>query len=119
MIRLGKWMNPWRILLSLVFLAVQIVGMLAMPTITANIIDYGVAEGNIDYIVQTGFIMLGFTFLTITSALGNVYFAAKESQGLGDKIRRKIYTTVAYFTNEEIDKFGTSTLITRTTNDVM
>lgn len=119
MIRLGKWMNPWRIILSLVFLAVQIVGMLAMPTITANIIDYGVAEGNIDYIVQTGFIMLGFTFLTITSALGNVYFAAKESQGLGDKIRRKIYTTVAYFTNEEIDKFGTSTLITRTTNDVM
>ncbi|HAJ70300.1 MAG: ABC transporter ATP-binding protein [Alkalibacterium gilvum] len=119
MIRLGKWMNPWRIFLSLVFLAVQIVGMLAMPTITANIIDYGVAEGNIDYIVQTGFIMLGFTFLTITSALGNVYFAAKESQGLGDKIRRKIYTTVAYFTNEEIDKFGTSTLITRTTNDVM
>ncbi|GEK90415.1 ABC transporter ATP-binding protein [Alkalibacterium kapii] len=119
MIRLGKWMNPWRILLSLVFLSVQIVGMLAMPTITANIIDNGVADGDIDYIIQTGFIMLGFTLVTITSALGNVYFAAKESQGLGDKIRRKIYTIVAYFTNEEIDKFGTSTLITRTTNDVM
>ncbi|GEK88317.1 ABC transporter ATP-binding protein [Alkalibacterium putridalgicola] len=119
MIRLGKWMNPWRIFLSLLFLAVQVVGMLAMPTFTANIIDYGVAEGDIGYIIQTGLIMLAFTLVTIGSALVNVYYAAQESQGLGDKIRRKIYTMVAYFTNEEIDKFGTSTLITRTTNDVM
>lgn len=119
MIRLGKWMNPWRIFLSLLFLAVQVVGMLAMPTFTANIIDYGVAEGDINYIIQTGLIMLAFTLVTIGSALVNVYYAAQESQGLGDKIRRKIYTMVAYFTNEEIDKFGTSTLITRTTNDVM
>ncbi|SFC26045.1 ATP-binding cassette, subfamily B [Alkalibacterium subtropicum] len=112
-------MNPGRIFIRLVFLAVQVIGMLAMPTFTANIIDYGVAEGDIDYIIRTGMIMLGFTLITIVSALINVYFAAKESQGLGDKIRRKIYTMVAYFTNEEIDKFGTSTLITRTTNDVM
>ncbi len=119
MIRLGKWMNPWKILLSLLFLAVQVVGMLAMPTFTANIIDFGVAEGDIDYIIRIGVIMLIFTLITIAAALGNVYFAAKESQGLGDKIRRKIFSMVAYFTNEEIDKFGTSTLITRTTNDVM
>lgn len=119
MIRLGKWMNPWKILLSLLFLAVQVVGMLAMPTFTANIIDFGVAEGDIDYIIRIGVIMLIFTLITIAAALGNVYFAAKESQGLGDKIRRKIFSMVAYFTNEEIDKFGTSTLIIRTTNDVM
>lgn len=119
MIRLGKWMNPWKILLSLLFLAVQVVGMLAMPTFTANIIDFGVAEGDIDYIIRIGVIMLIFTLITIAAALGNVYFSAKESQGLGDKIRRKIFSMVAYFTNEEIDKFGTSTLITRTTNDVM
>lgn len=119
MIKLGKWMNPWRVFLSLVFMAVQVVGMLAMPTITANIIDYGVADGDIDYIIRTGFIMLAFTFVTIISALLNVYYGAKESQGLGDTIRRKIYKMVTYFTNEELDKFGTSTLITRTTNDVM
>ncbi|WP_161878757.1 ABC transporter ATP-binding protein [Alkalibacterium sp. MB6] len=119
MIRLGKWMNPWRIFLSLLFLAVQTVGMLAMPTITANIIDYGVAQGDIDYIVRSGIIMLLFTLLTIGSAILNVYFSAKESQGLGHKIRQRIYSMVTYFTNEELDRFGTSTLITRTTNDVM
>ncbi len=89
MIKLVKWMNPWPVFLSLVFMAVQVVGMLAMPTITANIIDFGVADGDIGYIIRTGFIMLGFTFLTIISALLNVYFGAKESQGLGDTIRKK------------------------------
>lgn len=119
MIKLGKLMNTPRVLLSLLFMALQVVGMLAMPTITANIIDFGVAQGDINYIIRTGFIMLGFTFLTIVSALLNVYYGAKESQGLGDTIRRKIYTMVTYFTNEELDRFGTSTLITRTTNDIM
>lgn len=112
-------MNPKRIFLSLLFLAIQTVGMLAMPTITANIIDYGVAEGDIDYIVRSGIIMLLFTLLTIGSAILNVYFSAKESQGLGHTIRQRIYRIVTYFTNEELDRFGTSTLITRTTNDVM
>ncbi len=119
MLKLARWMNPWRVALSLFFMGLQVVGMLAMPTITANIIDFGVAEGDIGYITRTGLLMLGFTFLTIVSALLNVYFGAKESQGLGDTIRRKVYKVVTYFTNEELDRFGTSTLITRTTNDVM
>lgn len=119
MLKLSRLMNARRVLLSLLFMALQVVGMLAMPTFTANIIDFGVAEGDINYILRTGFIMLAFTFLTIISALLNVYFGAKESQGLGDTIRRKIYTIVTYFTNEELDRFGISTLITRTTNDIM
>ena len=100
-------------------MAVQVAGMLAMPTLTANIIDFGVAEGNIDYIIRTGFYMLGFTLLTILSALLNVYFAAKESQGLGNMLRKKIYRMVIFFTNDELDKYWTSTLITRSTNDIM
>ncbi|API88890.1 multidrug ABC transporter ATP-binding protein [Marinilactibacillus sp. 15R] len=119
MTRLAKFMNPWRVFLTVLFMAVQVAGMLAMPTLTANIIDFGVAEGNIDYIIRTGFYMLGFTLLTILSALLNVYFAAKESQGLGNTLRKKIYRMVIFFTNDELDKFGTSTLITRSTNDIM
>ncbi|MFJ1628036.1 ABC transporter ATP-binding protein [Marinilactibacillus psychrotolerans] len=119
MTRLAKFMNPWRVFLTVLFMAVQVAGMLAMPTLTANIIDFGVAEGNIDYIIRTGFYMLGFTLLTILSALLNVYFAAKESQWLGNTLRKKIYRMVIFFTNDELDKYGTSTLITRSTNDIM
>ena len=72
MLKLARWMNPWHVALSLFFMGLQVVGMLAMPTITANIIDFGVAEGDIGYITRTGLLMLGFTFLTIVSALLNV-----------------------------------------------
>lgn len=119
MTRLAKFMNPWRVFITIVFMAVQVASMLAMPTLTANIIDYGVADGNIDYIIRVGLYMLGFAVLTIVSALLNVYYAAKESQGLGNTLRKKIYRMVIFFTNDELDKFGTSTLITRATNDIM
>lgn len=119
MIRLAKMMNPWRVLLTVVFLTIQVLGMLMMPTITANIIDFGVAQGDLDYILRMGALMLGITFLNIGSAGLNVYFSARESQGLGEKIRNKLYKIITYFSNEELDQFGTSTLITRSTNDVM
>lgn len=119
MVRLWKWMNPWRVFLTVLFVTIQVLGMLMLPTFTANIIDYGVAEGDINYILRIGALMLGVTFLNIIAAMLNVQFAAKESQGLGEKLRNKLYKIVSYFANEEMDKLGTSTLITRTTNDVM
>lgn len=63
--------------------------------------------------------MLGVTFLNIIAAFLNVRLASLESQGLGEKIRNRLYRRVSYFANEEMDRLGTSTLITRTTNDVM
>lgn len=93
--------------------------MMLLPTFTANIIDFGVAEGDIGYIVRVGMVMLGVTFLNIVAAFLNVRLASLESQGLGEKLRNKLYRRVSYFANEEMDRLGTSTLITRTTNDVM
>ncbi|WP_035618227.1 ABC transporter ATP-binding protein [Lacticigenium naphthae] len=119
MIRLSKLMNQWHVAITVIFMATQVAGMLAMPTLTANIIDYGVAQGDIDYIARTGLIMLAISFMTIGSAFINVRFAAIESQGLGNKIRKKIFALISHLTNEEMDKFGTATLITRSTNDVM
>ncbi|GAA0361415.1 ABC transporter ATP-binding protein [Alkalibacterium iburiense] len=119
MIRLARMMNPWRVILTVVFLTIQVLGMLMLPTITANIIDFGVAQGDINYILRMGALMLGITFLNIGAAGLNVYFSARESQGLGERIRNKMYTIISYFSNEELDQFGTSTLITRSTNDVM
>lgn len=119
MLRLLKWMNPWRVLVTVIFVTLQVLGMLLLPTFTANIIDFGVAQGDINYILRVGLLMLGVTFLNIIAAIIGVYFAATESQSLGEKIRNRLYKVVSYFANEEMDKFGTSTLITRTTNDVM
>lgn len=118
MVRLAKMMNPWKVFLCVLFMGMYVLSMLMMPTLTANIIDYGVAEGDISYIIRMGMIMIVFALLSIIFAVLNVVFASQEAQGLGHSLRKKIYRLVTYFTNEELDKFGASTLITRTTNDV-
>ena len=119
MIRLLKRMNKKAVFASIFFMVIQVMGMLSLPTLTATMIDNGVADGDISYIWRIGRWMLLLTFVTIISAILNVYFAAKESQGLGDNLRRDIYNKVMNFSNEELDRVGTATLITRTTNDVM
>lgn len=117
--RAAKLMNKKGVFLTVLFILVQLVGFIAMPTLTANIIDYGVAEQDLNYIFSTGALMLFIAVITVVGALLNVYFSARESQGLGETLRSKIFRKVVYFTNEEIDKFGQSTLITRSTNDIM
>lgn len=97
---------------------VQIIADLYLPTLTSNIINDGVAKGDINYIWSTGVVMLGFSLISIVASIGNTFFATKESQSLGKKLRTDIYRKVENFSNNEFDKFGTASLITRTTNDV-
>ncbi|WP_035051912.1 ABC transporter ATP-binding protein [Carnobacterium pleistocenium] len=118
MFRLINKLNNWAVFGAVVFMIIQVVGDLYLPTLTADIIDNGVSTGNIDYIISVGIKMLGFSLLSILAAILNVYLAAQQSQLLGKKLRSELYRKVSYFSNDEIDKLGTSSLLTRTTNDV-
>lgn len=118
MFNLLKKLNYWAVFWAVVFMVIQVVGDLYLPTLTADIIDNGVATGNVNYIISVGVKMLGFSFVSILAAIANVYLAAQQSQQLGRNLRNEIYRKVSYFSNDEIDKIGTSSLITRTTNDV-
>lgn len=119
MFRLIKQMNKKAILLAIFFMIIQVAGDLIIPTLTADIIDNGVAAGDTGYILNVGVKMLFFSFIAIGGAIGNAYISAKESQGLGKRIRNQIYRKVSYFSNDELDQIGTASLITRTTNDVV
>ena len=118
MIKLVKRMSLWSVFAAVVFMIVQIIADLYLPTLTSNIINDGVAKGDINYIWSTGVVMLGFSLISIVASIGNTFFATKESQSLGKKLRTDIYRKVENFSNNEFDKFGTASLITRTTNDV-
>lgn len=118
MFNLLKKLNYWAVFWAVVFMVIQVVGDLYLPTLTAEIIDNGVATGDVNYIISVGVKMLGFSFVSILAAIANVYLAAQQSQQLGRNLRKEIYRKVSYFSNDEIDKIGTSSLITRTTNDV-
>ena len=109
----------WAIITATIFLGFQVVCDLSLPNLTSNLINNGVAKGNVGYIWQIGLQMLGLTLVGIFAAEGNVYFASTQAQKMGARLRGKIFKKVLSFGNYEMDKFGSSSLITRTTNDVM
>lgn len=112
-------LEPKRVFWLIVFIVIQTVALLAIPTVSANIVDYGVAPGDIDYIIRNGGIMILIAMIGFAGAMLNVYFAATESQGIGTKLRKKLFDKIMFFSSEELNEFGTSTLITRTTSDVL
>ena len=104
---------------SVAFLMVQVICDMNLPSITSDMINNGVAKGDIDYIWSVGFKMLVVAAIGMIGAIGNVYIAAKVAQKAGSSLRGDVFKRVLGFGNQEIDGFSTSSLITRTTNDVL
>ncbi|MFC6323493.1 ABC transporter ATP-binding protein [Companilactobacillus baiquanensis] len=111
--------NLWQVLGALLFMTAQVIATLYLPNITSDIVNNGISTGNTNYIMHAGFKMIIVSFITIVAALGNVLMASQASQGLGRKLRSDLFRKILYFTNDEFDKFDTSSLTTRTTNDVI
>lgn len=116
--RIAKLLNPKRVAWMVLFIIIQVFSLLAIPTISANIVDYGVAVGDVNYIIRYGGIMVGIALIGFIAAILNVYFSATESQAIGTNLREQLFEKIMFFSGEEIDTFGTSTLMTRTTSDV-
>ena len=117
--RIFKLISPFRFAVLFLLLVVQAGSMLLIPTIAADIIDYGVSLGDIEYIKKYGVIMLIVAAVGFIAAIFNVYLSATESQGVGTQLREKLFNKIMFFSNQEIDRYGTSTLMTRTTSDVL
>src|SRR5699024_12609129 len=117
--RIAKMLDPKRVAWLFIFLVIQVVSMLAIPTISAEIIDNGVATGDIDYIIKYGLIMIGIAFFGFARAISAVYVSSSESQAVGAKLRQQQFDQILNLTNEEIDQFGLSDLMTRTTSHVL
>lgn len=109
----------WPLLLAVsVFQLAQSLASLYLPSLNADIVDNGIAKGDIPHIFNVGAIMLGITLLQIVCAIIAVYFAAKVAMSLGRDLRNGIFHTVSEFSEREVSQFGAPSLITRTTNDV-
>ncbi|MFC6181487.1 ABC transporter ATP-binding protein [Lactiplantibacillus daowaiensis] len=120
MLKIAKGrISYWAVTGAILFMIVQVIANLNLPSLTSNIVNNGVATGDISYIWKIGFEMIGFSLLSVVAAFGNVFLAARSSQQLGKNLRSDIYKKVINFSNDEFDKVETSSLITRTTNDVV
>ena len=117
---LVEYLRPQRgrLLAVVVFQLAASIALLYLPTLNADIIDRGVAQGDTDYILRTGGVMLMVTLLQIACTIAAVYFGAKAAMAMGRDVRGAIFTRVAEFSEQEVTRFGAPSLITRSTNDV-
>lgn len=106
------------VLAVLVLQLVAVLATLYLPSLNADIIDFGIARGDTGYIWRTGAVMLGVALIQLVAALTAVWFGARLSMSLGRDLRQAVYTRVDGFSAEEMGRFGAPTLITRGTNDV-
>jgi ABC-type multidrug transport system fused ATPase/permease subunit len=101
-----------------VLVLVQSIGNLYLPNLNADIINNGLAKGDIPYIWRTGAVMLAITLGLGVIAVVGVYWASLTSMGVGRDLRAAVFGRVQSFSEREMHRFGTPSLITRNTNDV-
>ena len=120
MTKLIRFLKPFKISVAVVLLLVfaQTFSELYLPTLMADIVDTGIVNGNIPYIINTcGFMLLIAAAGTLCS-IGASFLASKTAAGLGRLLRSKVFSRVEDFSLQEFNQMGTATLITRTTNDI-
>ncbi|SUY48432.1 ABC transporter ATP-binding protein [Clostridium putrefaciens] len=120
MIKLFKNLKPFKVPIIFVLILVffQSLSELYLPTLMSDIVNNGIVNGDTDYILKIGGFMilvaLGGTICTITAS----FLSSKVATGFGRNLRKGLFTKVEGFSIEDFDKLGTSSLITRTTNDI-
>ncbi len=107
-----------QILVVLALLLVQALTNLYLPDLNAEIINEGVSKGDTAFILNTGALMLGVTFVLGVTSVVAVYLAARVAMGFGRDVREAVFEKVGAFSQVEMNRFGTASLITRNTNDV-
>lgn len=101
-----------------IFKLLEAIFELMVPLVMAKIIDIGVKNGDYNYVIKAGIALLVLGFLGLFCALVCQYSAAKASQGFGTDLRNDLFSHINSLSHSEIDIIGTSSLITRLTNDV-
>lgn len=91
---------------------------LMVPLVMANIIDYGISNRNMGYIGKMGLVLLLLGVVGLASSIMAQFFAAKAAVGVSTKLRQALFDHIEDLSFTDIDKAGTSTMITRMTSDV-
>lgn len=105
-------------ILAPIFIIVDSLGMVVQPYFLSQIIDVGIANNDINYIIKTGIIMAVFAIFAIMGGFLAMYFSSKAAYGFGANLRKDMVSKIQEYSFSDINKFSTSSLITRITNDV-
>ena len=105
-------------ILTPIFVVLEVVMEVIIPLLMAKIIDVGIQNGDVHYILEMGVLLIVSAILSLTFGMLSGRFAAKASAGYAKNLRKAMFHKVQDYSFENIDKFSTSSLVTRMTTDV-
>ena len=111
----GNWKYA---ILAPILIMVDTAGMMIQPYFLQKIIDVGIANNDQDYIIRTGLIMIVCALISLIGGFLAMYFSSKAAYGFGSNLRQDMLSKIQEFSFSNINKFSTSSLVTRLTNDV-
>ena len=117
---LRQYLKPyrWQVVAVSSLLLIQAIANLYLPTLNADLINDGVAKGDVSYIWRIGAVMLLASALIMASSIALAYMSSRISMAFGRDLRRAVFAKVESYSARELGKFGAPSLITRNTNDV-
>ena len=120
MLKIARFLKDYKkqVILGPIFKLIEAIFELIVPIIMAKIIDIGIQNKDISYVLKMGILLVLIGIVSLASSLTCQRFAALASQGFGTTVRNELFSHINTFSYKEIDKFGTPSLITRLTNDV-
>lgn len=98
--------------------AAEVVFELLIPLVMADIVDIGIASGDVNYILGKGLTMVAMAIVSLCFGVGAAFFSARAGFGLGANLREHQFAHIQNFAFENIERFSTASLITRMTSDV-
>ncbi len=118
--KLAKYVKEYKksAILTPIFVILEVVMEVIIPLLMAQIIDVGIQNGDVKYILEIGGLLIVSAILSLTFGMLSGRFAAKASAGYAKNLRKEMFHKVQDYSFENIDKFSTSSLVTRMTTDV-
>ncbi|GIQ68822.1 ABC transporter ATP-binding protein [Xylanibacillus composti] len=115
-----SFLKPYRkaAVIALLLMLVELAVELWHPLLLAHVINEGILKEDVGAIWKWGGIMVLLSLLAFASGVINSFFAAQVSQGFGFDVRKRLYERMQAYSLTAFDRFSTSSLITRVTNDV-
>src|SRR5262245_14435593 len=119
MLKLFRFLEPHRgsVVIVLVLSLAQAIGSLLLPRLMSDIVDKGIVRGDQRAIFEIGGLMLLMSIAATICAIAGSYFAAKVATGFGRLLRGAVFARVEHFSIHQFERFGSASLVTRTTND--
>ena len=110
--------NIWAAILSPLCMVGEVYMEVRIPGIIGQLVDHGIEAGNIQVVWQYGILLVLTALCSLLFGVGSAVFAAKAATGFSRNLRHDMFYRVQTFDFSNIDKFSTSSIITRLTSDV-